>query len=168
MKKKSLSKSAVQEAQVDSTHEEILRIIGNARCKYNTCVMARNRHGMGEYGRLARMLVGVSDQRLSAYLDAIDEVRATHLNCARCSLKFLAFCRHYCAERLPERLNAYVTEYDRYNWRGVDRDFMAEVAQAIRKNAKDPPQFPTQIRRFLGDKVPGLEEKSTGDERLFA
>ena len=146
---------------------EILRIIGNARFNHNVCVMARNRYGMGEFGRLFYLLGDLRRPLLSHYLDKIDEVREGHRDCPMCSLKFAAFCRFFCGIELPERLAAYEREYDAMLWSfGPGRDFMYEVWNAIDKarpvtSATMPPSarlrglslsvFPTEIRVFRGD-----------------
>lgn len=146
---------------------EIERIIGNARFDHNVCLMARNRYGMSEFGRLFYLLADLEDSQLKRYLDLVDEVRAGHLPCLRCSLKFVAFCRFFCGIRLPRRLLCYEREFEALLRRfGPGRDFMSEVWEAI-DGAKPavvalPPPlsrlrhqrlrvFPTEIRFFRGD-----------------
>jgi hypothetical protein len=152
----------------DSTrHTEITRIIGNARFEHNVCVMARKQYGMGEFGRLFYLMLGVNNRKLEELLDFIDEVRRSHRYCLPCSLKFLAFCRVFCGIQLPDRQAAYEREYyDRLEQYGPGRDFMDEVWEAIDKARpvaapKPPPNsrlrnrslmiFPTEIRVFRGD-----------------
>lgn len=146
---------------------EINRIIGNARFQHNVCLMARNQYGMGEFGRLFYLLSDIDAGRLEEVLDFVDEVRASHRLCLRCSLKFVAFCRFFCGTQLPRRLAAYEREYDEMLAQfGKGRDFMLEVREAIDKaKPVHPPMappsarlrsrslaiFPTEIRMFRGD-----------------
>jgi len=155
-------------AQTDSTLDtEITRIIGNARFKHNTCLMARNQYGMAEFGGLFYLMSDLENRRLEGFLDFIDEVRDSHQQCLRCSLKFVAFCRFFCGIQLPRRLASYEDEYDQLlAMFGPGRDFMSEVWEAIDKarpvaTPNPPPNsrlrnrpltiFPTDIRVFRGD-----------------
>lgn len=154
--------------QADLTrYTEITRIIGNARFEHNVCVMARRQYGMGEFGRLFHLMLGVNNRKLEEFLDFIDEVRRSHRYCLPCSLKFLAFCRVFCEPQFPDRLASYEREYyDRIEQYGPGRDFMDEVREAIDKARpevapKPPPNsrlrnrslmiYPTEIRVFRGD-----------------
>ncbi len=146
---------------------EITRIIGNSRREHNTCLMARNQYGMGEFGRLFYLISDLDNRRLEEVLDFIDEVRASHRQCLRCSLKFVAFCRFFCGFQLRRRLPSYEDEYDHLlELFGPGRDFMCEVREAIDKakpvaTPNPPPNsrlrdrslaiFPTEIRVFRGD-----------------
>lgn len=146
---------------------EISRIIGNARFNHHVCVMARNSHGMAEFGALFHLIQNLAKPLLEKYLDLIDEVRKTHRFCLRCSLKFTAFCCLFCGNQLPIRRALYDREYAALLalW-GPGRDFMQEVRHAIRmaKPAADAATlpsarpvpfhlrvFPTEIRLFRGD-----------------
>ena len=148
-------------------HLEIERIIGNARQQHNICVMARDRYGMAEFGRLFYLLKETDSPQLKRYLKLIDEVTESHGTCLRCTIKLVAFSRSFCGTLLPRRASAYGREYARLlDLFGEDRDFMAEVAAAI--EAAKPPSgapftpdlkttnpslaiFPTDIRLFRGD-----------------
>ena len=155
-------------AQTDSALDtEITQIIGNARFKHNTCLMARNQYGMGEFGRLFYLLSDLDNRRLEGFLDFIDKVPDSHQQCLRCSLKFVAFCRFFCGIQLPRRLASYEDEYDQLlAMFGPGRDFMSEVWEAIDKarpvaTPNPPPNsrlrerslaiFPTEIRVFRSD-----------------
>ena len=170
MRKKAPSKQTPQTAPPadrDPAHAEILRIIGNARAEHNVCTMARGRYGLREFGRLFYLLADVPNQRLGEYLDQIDAARSGH--CIKCSLKILAFCRFYCGNRMEQRLEKYIREYEvELEWFGTEeeRDFMDEVGYAIECAQPQPPAppapesknsklwqrvFPTDIRLFRGD-----------------
>jgi len=152
-------------ADPDPAHTEILRIIGNARAEHNVCVMARGRYGLREFGRLFYLLENVPNQKLGAYLDEVDAARSGH--CLKCSLKILAFCRFYCRNRLEQRRETYILEYEEeLAVFGPGRDFFDEVAYAIKCSKPQPPPtpppqtkksrlrqrvFPTDIRQFRGD-----------------
>lgn len=111
---------------------EIARIIGNARSKRNACLMARNQYGLREFGRLFYLMADLDKPRLEESLDFIDEVKQSHEHCIRCSLKFVAFCRIFCGNQLPQRQAAYESEYAEMLKRfGPGRDFMSEVWDVI-------------------------------------
>lgn len=129
--------------------KEILRLIRNSRKAYSICALARRRYGLEDYGRLGHLLQRAERHCLGEYLKEIDEVRATHHQCPPCSLKFLAFCRIYSADRLPERHRAYRNEFGERNkaWPN-DRDFMAEARQAIYSGAGLSYAPPTNVRYY--------------------
>jgi hypothetical protein len=120
----------------DAHHDEILRLIGNARQEHGICAMARGRSGMEDFGVLAHLLESVSTRRLEEYLYRIDKVRSTHAGCPLCSLKFIAFCRIFSASRLLPCFESYSEEYRRAmknlkKHHRSGRNFMREARQAI-------------------------------------
>jgi hypothetical protein len=132
MKRKNRKVASELKAQEAAIHEEILRVIVNARAEYNACAMAGGRYGMAEYARLVKLFEGVSLERLNEYLDLIDDVRQSHRSCFSCSMKFLAFCHSFCGERLEERRHSYKREYDEATGGcRLSRDFMKEVSDVI-------------------------------------
>jgi hypothetical protein len=141
----------------ETEHKEILRLIRNSRMAYSICALGRGRYGMEDYGRLGHLLQRAARHCLEEYLKEIDAVRATHHRCPPCSLKFLAFCRIYSAGRLPERHRAYRNEFMERNkaWPN-DRDFMAEVRQAIYNAPGLRYAPPTNVRYYhsLGEELP--------------
>ena len=154
MKRKKTEKPSTAPHAVPSDaalHEEILRIIGNVRQEHNTCVMARGRYGLAEFGRLAGLLANVTDERLNEYVDLIDEVRRTHV-CFRCSMKFIAFSALFCGSRLKKRAGFYTQFYQiRMKGSSLDRDFMQEVEQAIWAAANPPPTTKVELGPLDGD-----------------
>lgn len=149
---------------------EALRVIGNARSEHHTCVMAGSRHGMAEFGALFHIVPELEYSALVHCLNLMDEVRAGHLRCLRCSLKFLAFCIFFCGSRIPLRRACYEYEYEKLIDRfGSGRDFFKEVDEAIRaakpsmmrgqtrrsrqdrRDRMKSTVFPTDIRFFRGD-----------------
>lgn len=130
-------------------HAAIVRLIRNSHREHRVCAMARGRYGLEDYGRLGNLLGKFAASRLAEFLDEIDEVRASHASCLPCSLKFLAFCRIYTVDRLPERHTAYEQEYEAlYRHRREDRDFMAEAQSAIRVMRQLPKFRPNQAHWF--------------------
>ena len=145
------SKAPHDGAADGALHEEILRIIGNVRQEHNSCVMARGRYGLAEFGRLAGLLKDVSDERLNEYLDLIDAVEQSH-GCFRCSQKFLAFNAFFCGDRLPRRGRFYRQYYHhRREGSSLDRDFMREVEQVIWAAANPPPTTKVELAPLDGD-----------------
>jgi hypothetical protein len=133
MKAKKRNEPSVQSA-AHLLDEEIRRVIGNAREEFNRCVMANGRYGLDEFARLVKLFENVTAEKLGEYLDLIDAVRQTHHRCFSCSMKFTAFCFHYCGDRLPLRRDAYKGVYDEAMKRHFcPRDFMKEVAWVIWK-----------------------------------
>ena len=132
-------------------HDEILRIIGNVRQEHNTCVMARGRYGLSEFGRLAGLLQKVSNEALHEYIDLIDAVEQSH-GCFLCSMKFIAFNAFFCGTHLPERGRFYREYYDhRMEGSSLDRDFMREVEQVIWAAANPPPTPKVELGPLEGD-----------------
>jgi|GEM_PF-1340638 len=132
-----------------NVHADIIRLIRNSHREHRVCALARGRYGLEDYGRLGNLLEEVASSRLAEFLDEIDEVRASHASCRPCSLKFLAFCRIYTMDRLPERHAAYGHEYEAlYRHRREDRDFMAEAQSAIRVMRQLPKFRPNQAHWF--------------------
>jgi len=132
-------------------HEEILRIIGNVRQEHNSCVMARGRYGLAEFGRLAGLLDNVTNEKLEKYVELIDDVRRTH-GCFRCSMKFIAFNAFFCGDRLPRRGRFYRQYYHhRMEGSSLDRDFMREVEQVIWAAANPPPTTKVELAPLDGD-----------------
>jgi protein tyrosine phosphatase (PTP) superfamily phosphohydrolase (DUF442 family) len=120
-------------APSDAEQKEILRLIRNSAWEHSSCPLRRGRYGMDDYGRLGRLLRRVDRCSLEKYLDEIDKVRCSQrAGCAPCSLKFLAFCLHYSAGRLPDRHRAYRKEFLERNraWPN-QRDFISETGRAI-------------------------------------
>ena len=142
------------EAKPNPCHAEILRLINNSNQKHKGCALARGRYGLEDYGRLAGLLSDVDPSRLAEYLDTIDEIRNGHAQCLPCSLKFLAFCLIYTANRLPERHSAYEQQYDTLylRWPG-DRDFLAEAHSATNTARQLPKKCPTNIRWFRNSRL---------------
>jgi len=130
-------------------HADIIRLIRNSHREHRVCALARGRYGLDDYGRLGSLLGKVATSQLADFLDAIDEVRASHASCLPCSLKFLAFCQIYTMDRLPERHAAYEQEYETlYRHRREDRDFLAEAQSAIRVMRQLPELRPNQAHWF--------------------
>jgi hypothetical protein len=132
-------------------HEEILRIIGNVKQEHNSCVLARGRYGLAEFGRLAGLLKEVSDEALNEYLDRIDAVEESH-TCFLCSMKLIAFNAFFCGERLRERGRFYKEFYDQQmEGSSLDRDFMREVEQVIWAAANPHPRPKVELAPLDGD-----------------
>jgi len=144
--------NVTQNAPADAgLHDEILRIILNVKQEHNSCVMARGRYGLAEFGRLAGLLENVTNEKLDEYVEIIDGVRRAH-GCFRCSMKFIAFNVFFCGDRLPRRGRFYRQYYHhRMEGSSLERDFMREVEQVIWAAANPPPTTKVELAPLDGD-----------------
>lgn len=118
------------------TAADIGHHITNQREEYAHCSFAAGRVGMSDFSRLYPVLRCLPPRQLTKWMQLIDSMRATHDDCASCTLKVLAYSILFTRDRLPKLSLEYTRLYQArakkcYRPPGPGRDYMGEVLASI-------------------------------------
>ena len=113
---------------------DYIRRINNQKREHSACPFASGYSGLSDFAFLAHTFESLSDADLEPYLDLIDSMRQTHVECISCSAKILAFCEIFTSGRSLTQAGRYREEYEaNYKINRTNRDFRAEVREYIEK-----------------------------------
>lgn len=113
---------------------DYIRRINNQKREHSVCPFASGHSGFSDFAFLANAFENLSDTELLPYLDLIDSMRQTHVECISCSAKILAFCEIFTSGRHLAQAVTYRNEYEtNYKINRTNRDFRAEVREYIEK-----------------------------------
>jgi hypothetical protein len=126
--------------------DDSCRIINNQKKEHS--VHAFERYGSSGLDDLTLLLQRFRDEKfppknLIEALDLIDKMRDTHVECASCTLKILAFSELFAYQKLQARYSFYSSEYDRWKELEIDelmisngrgRDYRKEIWDHVRRH----------------------------------
>lgn len=113
---------------------DYIRRINNQKREHSRCPFASGYSGLSDFTFLAHAFENLSDANLEPYLDLIDSMRQTHVECISCSAKILAFCEIFTSGRNLSQAGRYREEYEaNYKINRTNRDFRTEVREYIEK-----------------------------------
>lgn len=113
---------------------DYIRRINNQKREHSACPFASGYSGLSDFAFLANAFDNLSDADLEPYLNLIDSMRQTHIECISCSAKILAFCEIFTSGRHLPQAARYRDEYETsYKINRTNRDFRAEVREYIEK-----------------------------------